>query len=247
LLDYDDVLAKQRQIIYDRRDSIMLAGDITELVHSFFHETGEFLAKKAASSSKGEGLISGEALKKLVEPAFVPEGEFPSKAYEEATVEEGGDDLGEFLYARYLEKRVDWDEEQADKIERQVSLTIIDRNWTKHIDTMSHLREGIGLRSYAHTNPLQDYVNEGYSLFREMNSNISVDCVYNFMNVRIVKPQPQPAAPQGETAAANASGNVSEATATELEEKPVAKEDLQAEPAKGEQPAPQEASAPKAE
>ena len=247
LLDYDDVLAKQRQIIYDRRDSIMLAGDITELVHSFFHETGEFLAKKAASSSKGEGLISGEALKKLVEPAFVPEGEFPSKAYEEATVEEGGDDLGEFLYARYLEKRADWDEEQADKIERQVSLTIIDRNWTKHIDTMSHLREGIGLRSYAHTNPLQDYVNEGYSLFREMNSNISVDCVYNFMNVRIVKPQPQPAAPQGESAAANASGNVTEATATELEEKPVAKEDLQAEPARGEQPAPQEDSAPKAE
>ena len=185
LLDYDDVLAKQRQIIYDRRDSIMLAGDINELVHTFFKDTGAFLAKKAVAASKDEGLIDGETLKKLVEPSFVKEGTFPAKAYDEATVEEGGEDLGEFLYANYLEKRKTWPEEQADRVERQISLSVIDRNWTKHIDTMAHLREGIGLRSYAQTNPLQDYVNEGYSLFREMNQNIAVDCVFNFMNVQL--------------------------------------------------------------
>lgn len=185
LLDYDDVLAKQRQIIYDRRDSIMLSGDINELVHTFFKDTGAFLAKKAVAASKDEGLIDGETLKKLVEPSFVKEGTFPAKAYDEATVEEGGEDLGEFLYANYLEKRKTWPEEQADRVERQISLSVIDRNWTKHIDTMAHLREGIGLRSYAQTNPLQDYVNEGYSLFREMNQNIAVDCVFNFMNVQL--------------------------------------------------------------
>ncbi len=185
LLDYDDVLAKQRQIIYDRRDSIMLAGDINELVHTFFKDTGAFLAKKAVAASKDEGLIDGETLKKLVEPSFVKEGTFPAKAYDEATVEEGGEDLGEFLYSNYLEKRKTWPEEQADRVERQISLSVIDRNWTKHIDTMAHLREGIGLRSYAQTNPLQDYVNEGYSLFREMNQNIAVDCVFNFMNVQL--------------------------------------------------------------
>ena len=185
LLDYDDVLAKQRQIIYDRRDSIILAGDINELVHTFFKDTGAFLAKKAVAASKDEGLIDGETLKKLVEPSFVKEGTFPAKAYDEATIEEGGEDLGEFLYSNYLEKRKTWPEEQADRVERQISLSVIDRNWTKHIDTMAHLREGIGLRSYAQTNPLQDYVNEGYSLFREMNQNIAVDCVFNFMNVQL--------------------------------------------------------------
>jgi len=192
LLDYDDVLAKQRQIIYDRRDSIMLSGDIGELVHTFFKDTGAFLAKKATAIGKDEGLIDGESLKKLVEPSFVPEGTFPSKAYDEATVEEGGEDLGEFLYSNYLKKRKTWPEDQADKIERQISLSVIDRNWTRHIDTMAHLREGIGLRSYAQTNPLQDYVNEGYSLFREMNQNVAVDCVFNFMNVQIRKPEPTP-------------------------------------------------------
>ena len=130
---------------------------------------------------------------KLIEPAFVPVGEFPSKAYDEATVDEGGEDLGEYLYAAYLKKRATWPADQADKVERSISLSVIDRNWTKHIDTMAHLREGIGLRSYAQTNPLQDYVNEGYGLFREMNSNIAVDCVYNFMNVRLVRQEPEKA------------------------------------------------------
>ena len=193
LLDYDDVLAKQRQIIYDRRDRIMLAGDINDLVHSFFADTGKFLAKKATVPGRDEGLISGEALKKLVEPAFVPVGDFPARAYDEASVEEGGEDLGEYLYSAYLKKRETWPADQADRVERSISLSVIDRNWTKHIDTMSHLREGIGLRSYAQTNPLQDYVNEGYALFREMNSNIAVDCVYNFMNVRLVKKEEAPA------------------------------------------------------
>lgn len=213
LLDYDDVLAKQRQIIYDKRDSIILAGDIGELIHTFFVTTGSFLANKARQVGRDEGLINGDALRKLVEPAFVPEHQFPYQAYDEATVEEGGEDLGEFLYAKYLRRRKEWTPEQADHLERRVSLSVIDRNWTKHIDTMAHLREGIGLRSYAQTNPLQDYVNEGYSLFREMNQSIAVDCVFNFMNVKIQpKPQPEqvPAEPQGETAQAVASGNVKE-------------------------------------
>ena len=221
LLDYDDVLAKQRQIIYNRRDSIMMAGDIEELIHSFFADAGLALAKRAVLAGRDEGLISGDALKRLVEPAFVPEGSFPAKAYDEATVEEGGEDLGDFLYEAYLRRRKQWPAEQVDKMERSVSLSVIDRNWTKHIDTMAHLREAIGLRSYAQTNPLQDYVNEGYALFREMNTSIALDCAYSFMNVRIqVQPKPEP---QGETAETEASGNVQEAEVNEETPKPEAK------------------------
>ena len=193
LLDYDDVLAKQRQIIYTRRDNIMLAGDISEMVHNFFVDTGKYLAKKAVLEGRDEGLINADELRRLVEPAFVDEGSFPYKAYEEATVEEGGEDLGEFLYQKYLSRRKAWTPEEADYIERNVSLSVIDRNWTKHIDTMAHLRDGIGLRSYAQTNPLQDYVNEGYALFREMNETVAVDCVRTFMRVRLKTPEEQAA------------------------------------------------------
>ncbi|MBQ7242887.1 MAG: preprotein translocase subunit SecA, partial [Bacilli bacterium] len=194
LLDYDDVLAKQRQIIYDKRDRIMFASDIVDLIRSFFEETGKFLAKKATSTGRDDGLISGEALRKLVEPAFAAEGTFRAQAYEDATVEEGGEDLGAYLYQNYLRKRKTIDPKVIDQIERSISLTMIDRSWTKHIDTMAHLREGIGLRSYAQTNPLQDYVNEGYALFREMNENIARDSAFYLMNFR-VNPRPAQEAP----------------------------------------------------
>jgi preprotein translocase subunit SecA len=210
LLDYDDVLAKQRQIIYDHRDRIMMADDISELIHGYFNSCGKFLAKKAVIPGHDEGLISGEALKKLVEPAFMPEGSLPVSAYDEAPVEEAGDDLGEALYAIFLKKQATWPKEEANEAERQIALAVIDNNWTRHIDTMAHLREGISLRSYAQTNPLQDYVNEGYDLFREMNEKIAVDTVYNFMNVRIQKREPQPTAPaQADAdAIANASASI---------------------------------------
>jgi preprotein translocase subunit SecA len=186
LLDYDDVLAKQRQIIYDKRDSIMMAEDIVNLIHDFFRGAGAFLVGKAPSPNN-DGTIAGEALKRIVEPRFLPEGSLNVSAYDGAPAEEAGDDLGQVLYNAYLQKRKTWLSKDADMIERQISLSVIDKNWQRHIDTMSHLREGIGLRSYAQTNPLQDYVNEGYQLFREMNDRISVDTAFNLLNVRLVK------------------------------------------------------------
>ena len=164
LKDYDDVLAKQRDIIYKKRDAILMAEDIVDLIHDFFKTTGLYLSKKAIDETNAEGIINGEALKKIVEPRFLPEGSINAAAYDGAPFEEAGEDLGELLYASYLQKRKTWPNADADMAERQISLHTIDHNWQGHIDTMSHLREGISLRSYAQTNPLQDYVNEGYDL-----------------------------------------------------------------------------------
>ncbi len=191
LKDYDDVLAKQRQIIYNKRDSILFANDIVDMVHGFFQTTGAYLCNKAIDPESSVGEISGPILKRLVEPKFMPEGSLNAGAYDGAAAEECGYDLGELLYKRYVNKRKEWPNEVADQIERQISLSVIDRNWQKHIDTMSHLREGINLRSYAQTNPLQDYVNEGYELFREMNEKVAVDTAFNLLNVQLVKKAPE--------------------------------------------------------
>lgn len=68
-------------------------------------------------------------------------------------------------------------------------LKIIDRAWVNHIDTMSKLRDGIHLRSYAQDNPLQAYVNEGYEMFEGMMQDTSMEIVRFCMNVRIVMEQ----------------------------------------------------------
>jgi preprotein translocase subunit SecA len=196
LKDYDDVLAKQRDIIYKKRDSILMAEDIVNLIHDFFKSCGGYLAKKAIDPNSAEGLVSGDQLKRLVEPRFLPEGSLNASAYDGAPAEEAGEDLGELLYANYLEKRKTWPAADADMIERQISLHVIDHNWQGHIDTMAHLREGISLRSYAQTNPLQDYVNEGYDLFREMNEKAAVDTAFNLLNVRLV-PKSEEVPPEG--------------------------------------------------
>ncbi len=195
LKDYDDVLAKQRDIIYKKRDAILMAEDIVDLIRDFFKTTGLYLAKKAVDTTNAEGIINGNDLKKLVEPRFLPAGSINASAYDGAPFEEAGEDLGELLYDTYLQKRKTWPKVDADMAERQISLHTIDHNWQGHIDTMSHLREGISLRSYAQTNPLQDYVNEGYDLFKEMNEKVAVDTTFNLLNVRLVKKEPEAAAP----------------------------------------------------
>ena len=190
LLDYDDVISRQRKAIYEKRDAIIYAEDITDMIEEFFRVAGFCLAKKALPEGTNDDLISGNLLKKVLEPRFVPEGSFNESLYDEAPLEDAGQDLGDFLLDNYNVRRQQWGEEIAKQVERDICLQTIDQNWTKQIDTMARLREGIHLRSYANTNPLQDYVNEGQALFRECLENISQEVVFKFLNVivQIKKP-----------------------------------------------------------
>ena len=206
LLDYDDVLAKQRQIVYNKRDKIIEGADIKDIIEEVFETTGIFLSEKAVPVGSSEQLVSGELLAKQVEPRFLPAGSIKKNLYDESLVEDCGPDLGQVLLDRYHERRAEWPEELAQRVERTLILHCIDQNWTKHIDAMARLREAIHLRSYANVNPLQDYVNEGYSMFKECLNLASVDAVLNLMNVKVdPKPAEEPApaeqpaeAPQGE-------------------------------------------------
>ena len=110
-------------------------------------------------------------------------------------------DLSIIIRERFDQLLKGWDVEDADKdsIKRSVVLHCIDQNWTKHIDSMARLREAIFLRSYANVNPLQDYVNEGYAMFRECLEMASVDAVLNLVNIkpqRRVTVQPEQPAPE---------------------------------------------------
>ena len=202
LLDYDDVISRQRKAIYEKRDAIIYAEDITDMIEEFFRVGGYCLARKALPKGTNDDLISGELLKKVLEPKYVPAGSFNESLYDEAPLEDAGQDLGDFLLDNYYIRRKQWGEEIAKQVERDICLQTIDQNWTKQIDTMARLREGIHLRSYANTNPLQDYVNEGQALFRECLENISQEVVFKFLNVivQIKKPAEEAPKPEGEAA-----------------------------------------------
>ena len=195
LLEYDDVLAKQRQIVYDKRDRIIEGKNIDDIIDEVFKTTGQFLARKAVPQGSEDKSVSGELLVKQVEPRFLPEGSINPSLYDEADVDDVGVEMGEWIYDYYCERKAEWPKEIVNQVERNYILRCIDQNWTKHIDAMARLREGIFLRSYANVNPLQDYVNEGYKMFRDCLDLASVDAVLNLVNVKIEKKEPEPQQP----------------------------------------------------
>ena len=165
-----------------------------------FKTTGEFLAKKGIPADSNSSLVSGDQLAKVVEPRFLPTGVIKPNLYDDASVEDIAPDLAVLIRERFNQLLTEWDvdEDEKDKIKRSVVLHCIDQNWTKHIDSMARLREAIFLRSYANVNPLQDYVNEGYAMFRECLELASVDAVLNLVNIRPqrrVQVEPQPEQP----------------------------------------------------
>ena len=99
------------------------------------------------------------------------------------------EDISSYVYEKaweYYEQKVEPFKDKIRSVEKEVSLRTIDRAWSNHIDTMDKLRNGIGLRGYAQSNPLQAYVQEGYQLFEDMTATISQEIVTFCMNVRVV-------------------------------------------------------------
>ena len=95
------------------------------------------------------------------------------------------------VYTIVYEKEIEPVHDQFLPFEKTVVLRIMDRNWIEHIDTMSKLRDGIHLRSYAQNNPLQAYVSEGYDLFEEMTQRIAREIVVFLLRMRIVRKSPE--------------------------------------------------------
>ncbi len=191
VLDYDNVLAKQRSVMYRKRDAILMANDVTDIINEAFTNAGNSFATRAINPDDRNKAIDGEKLKKMLEPIFLAEGTINAKAFSESPAEEVAEDVTVLLIERYKQAIKEWPSEVVKGLPRQVLLKIIDMNWPRHIDAMDHLRQSIHLRSYAQSNPLQDYVNEGFKMFKELNEKIAVEFVGSMLTAKLeVKPKP---------------------------------------------------------
>ncbi|MBQ2872392.1 MAG: preprotein translocase subunit SecA [Bacilli bacterium] len=173
LLNYDDVMNNQRTIMYERRNEILdnesihenvLNGFkeyITNLVMSHLIETNKLVDKdyEEILEAANENLLKRYRLKL---------SEIQNKKSEQVI-----DIIYENVIKDYEEKLADIPEEVTHEFEKAISLRVIDSHWMNHISTMSHLREGVGLRGYANENPLQAYTMEGYQLFDDMQNKIN--------------------------------------------------------------------------
>ena len=185
LMDYDDVLRQQRKIMYDQRDKVLYSDSIYDTICEYFHNTAKKIINASLNGEEREKFLDGKLLKANLEPKYLPEGSFNEEGYTDAPLDEATDDISSLLLSYYNQKRDSWPEGAADQVEKMVALSRIDRNWTTHIDSMSKLREGIHLRSYAQTNPLQDYVKEGFQMFDEMIETISDEVTLGLIRAQV--------------------------------------------------------------
>ena len=173
LLSYDDVMNNQRTIIYEKRNEILDNDSIHETVLNGFKEhitnlvMSHLIESKKLSDNDYDEIIEA-ANENLLKKYKITPSEIKNKESEEVI-----DIIYDKVVTDYQDKLKDIPEEVVNEFEKAISLRVIDSNWMDHISTMSHLREGVGLRGYANENPLQAYTMEGYQLFDNMLNKIN--------------------------------------------------------------------------
>ena len=188
LLNYDDVLSRQRKIRYDRRDHILYSKTISETMPDYFRLTSKTLCNQATYVKDQETIVDAKKLAEVTAKALsIDPSTIHVEALDQANINDAIELFSAVLEKRYKEHSKDWTQERRDFAEKTVCLDCIDRRWTKHIDSMSKLRDAIWLRSYAQTDPLQAYTNEGFARFDDRNSNIANDVVRTILHVRFRK------------------------------------------------------------
>ena len=178
LLNYDDVMNNQREIIYARRNEILDSDSIHEQTLNLFKEhvsdiVNDHLIETNKLNDNDYNEILEASNENLLKNHRIALSEIKGKSPNEVI-----DFIYDLVIKEYNEKLDEIPEEVRDEFEKAITLQVIDSHWMDHISTMSHLREGIGLRGYANENPLQAYTMEGYDLFdammRQINKEVAI-------------------------------------------------------------------------
>lgn len=169
LLEYDDVLRKQREIIYGERNDIIEKDNVQDIVKDMIKSSLERGVNYHFATNEEE--IDFEALVQYIEDSYVPQGAIKVDDIRGRDYEDIVEIVLEKIKTQYKAQQEDFGD-QMSEFERMIVLRTIDRKWTDHIDTMDQLRTGIHLRSYGQINPLREYQNEGLDLFETMLNEI---------------------------------------------------------------------------
>ncbi|MDT3993864.1 preprotein translocase subunit SecA, partial [Mammaliicoccus fleurettii] len=169
LLEYDDVLRKQREIIYGERNDIIEKEDVQDIVKDMIKSSLERGVNYHLSNNEEE--IDYDALVQFIDDSYLQQDSIKADDIRGRDYEDIIEIVLEKIKAQYDAQQEDFGD-QMSEFERMIVLRTIDRKWTDHIDTMDQLRTGIHLRSYGQINPLREYQNEGLDLFETMLNEI---------------------------------------------------------------------------
>ena len=184
LLDYDNVISKQREIIYERRNEILDQDSIRDRVLETFKDFVNYQIK----SHLTENVLTENDINNIMEQFnshLLKRKKLTKDDFKDRTNEEISEYIYNIVVDDYNKKLEDIPKEIQDDFEKSISLRIIDKYWMDQLDAMEKLKEGVGLRGYAQSNPLQVYALKGFQMFDNMLASISAEISEFLLNAEV--------------------------------------------------------------
>ena len=188
VLKYDDVMNRQRQVIYAERRAVLEGADLHEQVRSMIDEVVEGYVTGATEGFPEEWDLDAlwTALKTLY-PVSLKQSQVEEEAGDRGGLTREGlvADIKADAQKAYDERETEFGAEVMRELERRVLLSVLDRKWREHLYEMDYLREGIGLRAYSQRDPLVEYQREGFDMFAAMMEGIKEESVGYLFNLEV--------------------------------------------------------------
>ena len=192
LLQYDDVVNKQREVIYGLRRSAVRGEDLSEDFEDFFAGALQGMFEECTNEHDAPDFWDMKSLALQYQSTFL----LPMPLEEDEHLHTGRDAvfhaLEEPARARFNEKLERLGEEVSNQLQKFVLLQILDEKWRDHLNELILLRSGIGLRSYGQRDPLIEYKKEAFTLFESMMESLGKQAIGLFMRAEIVRKPPEP-------------------------------------------------------
>ncbi|HNV24361.1 MAG TPA: SEC-C metal-binding domain-containing protein, partial [Candidatus Omnitrophota bacterium] len=187
LLEYDDVMNRQREVIYNMRRSVLESESVKNLIEEAIEDSVYSVVEQYVSSGNTETEPNIHILLSSLKQKFFLE----ASTYKDHLMQLDKEDLKEEILKNvlgvYAAKEHEMGAEQLRQMERMILLHTIDSKWKDHLYAMDQLKEGIGLRSFAQRDPLIEYKKEGFRMFEEMYYSINDEVVEMIFKIQSVK------------------------------------------------------------
>ena len=185
VLQYDDVMNKQREIIYGQRNKVLHGEDVKSSILGMVEKVIDSAILMYTEGYKYPEEWNLDGLFSHLHESFLPAGAVVIKDVESLTKESLKQMILDKAYALYEEKEMEIGSERMRELERAILLRIVDLHWIDHIDAMDDLKQGIGLRAVGQQDPVVAYKMEGFDMFEEMIANIQDETVKALYHVTI--------------------------------------------------------------
>jgi len=192
LLEYDNVMNRQREVIYEERRKVLFGSDMKEYIYEIMDEVVSYALDTYINEKAGADQWDFEGFRQYLESRFGLKTK--GLNLEEMRRPEIQDTVLEMLKGSYEAKEKELGAEMARHLERMILLQVVDTRWKDHLYAMDNLREGIGLRAYGQRDPLVEYQHEAYSMFMDMISRIKEETLEYLFKIKAIREEKAPEA-----------------------------------------------------